>query len=255
MRSPAFPRADDLAALVRLTAGRCPPGRIVLDGSRPAYLVGCGCADLFAVPRHVGPETSGHGRFVGTVGVGCVVPSSTVLAAWQLVLVPRADAVVQQLPAAKLHAIGYGTVAGPASRPVIPAPRVTSAAVAVLARGVDATLRELADVLRTARPPVHAVPIRPGQLLSLEAGAAVRGGADVSWLRVAGGHARRNGELGAVFGGGEPALLAAGDWIVVDTPATVESVPTSDLLAAGQLPAALDQHIGLVLRSIDRRFS
>jgi hypothetical protein len=255
MRSPAFPRADDLAVLARLTAGRCPPGRIVLDGGRPAYLVARGCGDLFAVPRLTGPEAPGHGRFVGTVGVGCVVPSSTVLAAWQLVLVPRADAVVQPLPPARLRAIGYGTVADPPSRPSIPTPRGTSASVAALARGLDATLRELADVLRTARPPVHAVPVRPGQLLSLGAGAAVRGGGDVSWLRVAGGHARRNGELGAVFGGGEPALLVAGDWVVVDTAATAESVPTADLLAAGQLPGALDLHIGLVLRSIDRRFS
>lgn len=254
MRSPAFTRADDIALLMRLAAGRCPAGRVVLDGTRPAYLVAHGCADVFAVPRHAAGEPRHGCRFVGAIGTGCVVPSSTVLGAWQLAIVPRVGAVVAPLTAGRLRSIGYGTVADPPSRASIPLPRGTSAAAAAFATGLDATLRELADVLRTARAPAHAAPVRVGQVMSLQAGAAVRGEGVLTWLRVAGGHVRRNGELGAVFGGGEPVLLAAGDWIVVDTPAAAEPSTTFDLLLAGLLPAALDQHIGLVLRSVDRRF-
>ena len=91
--------------------------------------------------------------------------------------------------------------------------------------------------------------------MSLEAGAAVTSDGGVSWLRVAGGHARRNGDRPAVFGNGEPALLAGRDWIVVDGPATVEATGTSDLLVTGHLPAALDQHTVLTLRPIDDRIA
>jgi hypothetical protein len=92
-----------------------------------------------------------------------------------------------------------------------------------------------------------------GQIVSLDAGAAVTGDGGVGWLRVAGGHARRNGEDATVFGGAEPALLSGRDWIVVDGPATVEATGTADLLATGHLPAALDQHLVLTLRAIDSR--
>jgi hypothetical protein len=73
----------------------------------------------------------------------------------------------------------------------------------------------------------------------------------VHWLRVAGGHIRRNGDHAAVFGGPEPALLAGRDWIIADGPCTVESVRTVDLLVAGQLSAAIDNHSVLTLRTIE----
>jgi hypothetical protein len=96
------------------------------------------------------------------------------------------------------------------------------------------------------------VPLGDAQLVSLAAGSALVGDGTVTWLRVAGGHIRRNGEHAAVFGGPEPALLAGRDWIVADGPCTVESVRTSALLVAGQLSAAIDHHTVLTLRTIEQ---
>jgi hypothetical protein len=257
---PAFRRADDAALLTGLvdpTAGDGTAERTVLDGRRLAYLVAHGRADLFAVPRRIGPEPHGRGHFLGTFGQGTVMPSSTVLGAWQLVLAPLPGTRIQPLSTARLRGIGYGGVGDLAEPPdlLVPAPRAVSVLVAALARGLDTALYTLADALRTGSPPPHAMAIGPGQIVSLEACAAVTGDGGVSWLRIAGGHARRNGEDSAVFGGAEPALLCGHDWIVVDGPATAESTSTSDLLVTGHLPAALDQHMVLTLRAIDGRIA
>jgi hypothetical protein len=255
---PTYHRADDAALLAGLAEPETDDGsgageRIALDGHRLAYLVTHGRADLFAVRRRLGPEPPDRGHFLATVGPGTVVPSSTVLGVWQLVLAPLAGTRLRPLSARRLRALGYGCVTEetePAD-PLVPAPRAVSAKVAALARGLDAALIALADALRTASPPAHAVALGSDQVVSLDAGAAVTGDGRVGWLRVAGGHARRNGEHAAVFGGAEPALLSGRDWIVVDGPATVEWLSTVDLLVAGDLPAALDQHTVLTLRAID----
>jgi hypothetical protein len=47
-------------------------------------------------------------------------------------------------------------------------------------------------------------------------------------------------------------LLAGRDWVVAAGPCTVEAVRTSELLVAGQLPAAIDQHTVLTLRNLER---
>ncbi|HEX5401710.1 MAG TPA: hypothetical protein VFX16_05345 [Pseudonocardiaceae bacterium] len=256
---PAFRRADDAALLTGLvdpTTGPDPAAvdqRTVLDGRRLAYLVAHGRADLFAVPRRIGPEPHGRGHFLGTFGQGTVVPSSTVLGAWQLALAPLPGTVILPLNTERLRGIGYGGVGDLAEPPdlLVPAPRAVSVLVAALARGLDAALFTLAEALRSGAPPPHAMAVESGQIVSLEAGAAVTSDGGVSWLRVAGGHARRNDEDAAVFGGAEPALLAGRDWIVVDGPATAESIRTSDLLVTGHLPAALDQHLVLTLRGIE----
>ncbi|HEY1569770.1 MAG TPA: hypothetical protein VGG05_00395 [Pseudonocardiaceae bacterium] len=196
------------------------------------------------------PERRGHR--LGVFEQGSVVPSSTVLGAWQLVLLPAPGTHLLPLSTGRLRAIGYGA---PSTAPdgLVPVPRAVSVLVAALARGLDAVLLALADALRTDHPPDNAVPISPGQFVSLDAGAAVTTDGGVCWVRVAGGHARRNGEDATVFGGAEPALLAGRDWLAVDGPATAEATTTADLLATGHLPAALDQHMVLTLRSIDRR--
>jgi hypothetical protein len=259
---PAVPRADDAALLTSLAdpATSHDSGEYaVLDGSRLAYLVTGGRADLFAVRRRIGSEPHsrerGHCHFLATFRPGTVVPSSTVLGAWQLVLAPLAGAAIRPLSAARLRGLGYGGVAEPVDEAdsLVPAPRALPVLAAALARGIDAALLALADALRAGCPPSRAAPIGPGLVVSLDAGASVTGDGMVGWLRVAGGHARRNGEHAAVFGGAEPALLAGRDWLVVDGPAIVESMGTADLLAAGHLPAALDHHTVLTLRSIEAR--
>ncbi len=247
------PRADDVALLAEL-AGQETRGRCVLDGREPAYLVPGGSVDLVAVPRPPGEQPDGRCRFLARLGAGTVVPSPTVLGAWQLVLAPVDDARLLPLDGRRLRNIGYGDVAtATPANTLVPAPRAVSVLVAALARGLDGALLALADALRDTVPPTRSVPIAPGQILSLDAGTAVTGACGVCWLRVAGGHARRNGDPAAVFGNGEPALLAGRDWIVVDGPATVEATGTSDLLATGHLPVALDAHLSLSLRRIADR--
>lgn len=243
------PRTDDVALLADL-AGPGTGRWCVLDGHEPAYLVPDGSADLLAVPRRLGEEPVGGRRYLATLGPGAVVPSATVLGAWQLVLAPAGGTEVLPLSADRLSSIGYGDVAGVR---LVPAPRAVTVIAAALARGLDAALLVIADALRDADPPEPSTAIGPGQIMSLGPGTAVTGDGRVSWLRVAGGHARRNGDPAAVFGNGDPALLAGRDWIVVDSPATVEATATADLLATGHLPAALDAHAGLTLRRIDDR--
>jgi hypothetical protein len=250
---PVLPRAADGALLAALTDQPVSTDgdRIVLDGRKLAYLVTDGRADLFAVRRGVCPIVQGH--FLASVGSGTVVPSATVLGAWQLVLVPVAGARIRPLSARRLRGIGYGGVAETPEPTdiLVPAPRAIPVLAAALARAIDSALLALADALRTGGPPTNAMPIDPGLVVSLDAGAAIAGNGQVGWLRVAGGHARRNGEPAAVFGGAEPALLAGCDWLVMDGPATVESMGTADLLTSGHLPAALDHHAVLTLRAIE----
>lgn len=253
----AYQRAGDAALLARLAdpdAGTGSADRVLLDGRRPAYLVAHGRANLFAVRRTMGPGPLGRGHFLTTLGQGAVVPSSTVLGAWQLVLVPLAGAWLRPLSSGRLLGIGYGSACGAEPPDVLmPAPRAVSVLVTAFARGLDVTLLALSDALRRGLAPPHAKAVAVGQIVSLDACAAVTGDGGVGWLRVAGGHARRNGEDATVFGGAEPALLSGRDWIVVDGPATVEATGTADLLATGHLPAALDQHLVLTLRAIDSR--
>lgn len=255
MQVPAAPwHTVDPAVLAPFTDDRCLSGPVPLDGTHPAYAVLRGHAEIVAAPRRIGDGPSCRAQRLGTVEAGAVVPSSTALGAWQLVLVPGAGTSVRSLSVDRLREVGYGAVAEPPDPGPIPVPRGASAPVQALARGIDATLRVLAAALRTGSPPAHAVAIRPGQIVSLESGAVVRGAPEVGWVRVAGGHGYRNDELDTVFGGTEPALLAGDDWIVVDGPATAEATPTTDLLVAGQLPGVLDQHLVCVLRTIARRF-
>lgn len=223
---------------------------VVLDGWCPAYLVARGRADILAVRRPLA-ERADPAHRLATLGQGTVMPSSTVLGTWQLALAPTEDAHLLPLSTGRLAAIGYGQPSAPPSG-LVPNPRAVSVIVAALARGLDAALTTLADALRTGDPPPHAVPITPGQFVSLDAGAAVHTDGGACWLRIAGGHARRNGEDAAVFGAAEPALLTGHDWLTVDGPATAEATTTADLLATGHLPAALDQHMVLTLRSVDR---
>jgi hypothetical protein len=250
-----FGRETDVALLAGL-AEPVETDPVLLDGRRPAYLVTHGEADLYAVPRGFHRPLS-TGTFLARIEPGTVLPSSTVLGAWQLLLASLPGTRVRPLCARRLRRLGFG---GPADAdtsadPMVPPPRAVPVLMAALARGVDAGLLAVADALRAGAPPAHCLPLGDTQLLSLAAGSALSGHAGdglVTWLRVAGGHIRRNGEDAAVFGGPEPALLAGRDWIVADGPCTVEATDTTDLLVAGQLPAAIDHHTVLTLRTIER---
>lgn len=252
MQVPAFPRADDAALLAGLAAGPGGTDPVVLDGRRLAYLVTDGAVELVAIPRSIGREPRCPTHLLTSIGPGAVVPSSTVLGAWQLVLAPQPGTLLRPLSTARLRALGY-VDADPPHDPLVPAPRAVSALVAAVARALDAALFAVAEALRGGRPPGDALAVGAGQFVSLAAGATVTSDGGVGWLRVAGGHARRNGEHGTVFGGAEPALLSGRDWITVDGPATAEVLGTADLLRTGHLPAALDQHLLLTLRTIDHR--
>ncbi|HEX3649662.1 MAG TPA: hypothetical protein VHV49_14655 [Pseudonocardiaceae bacterium] len=257
---PAFQRSDDIALLAELADPESGPGQaadrpddtVLLDGRRVGYLVAQGRVDLVAVRWRVTADQDQRGHHIATLGQGAVIPSSTALGAWQLAVAPNAGTRLRPLNTGRLRAIGYGEPSA-APNSLVPVPRAVSVVVAALARGLDVALIIIADALRTGQPPPHAMPIGPGQFMSLDAGAAVTADGGVCWLRVAGGHARRNGEGATVFGGAEPALLAGHDWIAVDGPATAEATTTADLLATGHLPAALDQHMVLTLRSIEQR--
>jgi len=250
----AFRRETDVALLATF-AERDEAGPILLDGRRAAYLVTDGVADLYAVRRTGFSAPLAAGTFVARIEPGTVLPSSTVLGAWQWVLAGLPGTRIRPLRSARLRELGFG---GPAdvtpddADSIVPPPRAVPVLVAALARAVDRGLLAVAGAVRGGVPPVGAVPLGNERLLSLAAGSAVVGDGAVSWLRVAGGHIRRNGEAGALFGGPEPALLAGRDWIVADGPCTVEAAPTAELLAAGQLPAAIDQHTVLTLRTLER---
>jgi hypothetical protein len=250
----AVRREADVALLTGLTADSPESVPVLLDGRQPAYLVSHGGADLYAIRRTGFPQPLVAGTVLTRIEQGCVLPSSTVLGAWQLVLAPLPGTRIRPLRTHRLRQLGLGGPAdcdGPAD-PLVPPPRAVSVLAAALARGLDAGLLAIADALRASCPPGDAVPLCDNELVSLAAGCALAGDGRVVWLRVAGGHIRRNGDQAAVFGGPEPALLAGRDWIVADGPCTVESVRTAALLVTGQLSAAIDHHTVLTLRTIEQ---
>ncbi|HEY3611375.1 MAG TPA: hypothetical protein VGL06_28035 [Pseudonocardiaceae bacterium] len=250
----AYRHEADIALLTGLTADAPESVPVLLDGRQSAYLVSHGDADLYAMRRTGFPQPLIAGTLLTRIEQGTVLPSSTVLGAWQLVLAPLPGTRIRPLRTGRLRQLRFGGPAdcdGPAAQ-LVPPPRAISAPAAALARGLDAGLLAIADALRVGGPPSDAASLSGTELVSLAAGCALAGDGQVSWLRVAGGHIRRNGDHGAVFGGPEPALLAGRDWIVADGPCTVESVRTAALLVAGQLPAAIDHHTVLTLRTIEQ---
>jgi hypothetical protein len=255
MHVPSMVRRDaDVALLTGLTADAPESVPVLLDGRQSAYLVSHDGADLYAVRRTGFPQPLIAGTVLTRIEPGTVLPSSTVLGAWQLVLAPLPGTRIRPLRTRRLRQLGFGGPVdcdGPAD-PLVPPPRAVSVLAAALGRALDAGLLAIADVLRVSGPPSDAVGLCGTELVSLAAGCALTGDGQVAWLRVAGGHIRRNGDQAAVFGGPEPALLAGRDWIVADGPCTVESVRTVALLVAGQLSAAIDHHTVLTLRTIER---
>src|SRR5205807_4192661 len=128
------------------------------------------------------------------IAPGAVLPSSTVLGAWQLVLAPLPGTSIRPLGPRRLRQLGFGGPAESGADPLVPPPRAVPVLVAALARGLDVGLLAVADSLRVIPAPAGCVPLGDAQLVSLAAGSALGGDGTVAWLRVAGAHIRRNGD-------------------------------------------------------------
>lgn len=203
-----------------------------LDGADVSYLVDGGGADIFAV--HDGPERMPSRRhFVARVPECSLVPGIVGPGTWRLELVP--------LPEAELRAIADAELATRSADPAV-------------AAALDAALLGIADAVRDGQCPREAVPVQAHQLVSLAAGSSVTGNSHVWWVRAAGGRIARNGGgPGQTSNGADLALLAGRDWLVAESPCTVESVSTADLLRSGQCWPAVHRHLTQLLVVVERR--
>lgn len=222
-----------LPLAVQALAGACR-----LTGRGTGYLVADGEADLFAVRRRIGGELSRR-HFVARIPAGALMPDSTAVGAWQLLLVP--------LPGTRLHRLP-----GPVL-PEQPAGLAGDLHGPALVAALDLALLAIANSLRQGQPPRAAETLQPRQIVSLAAGDTLTGASGVWWLRTVGGSLRRNDGAGEVFGDHELVLLAGRDWVVAEAPCAVECLGTGDLLAAGGLWAAVDHHVAGLLRVVERQ--
>jgi NHLM bacteriocin system ABC transporter ATP-binding protein len=221
-----------------------------LDGAAAGYLVADGEADLFAARRPgVRPSRRHH---VARLPPGALAPASTAIGAWQLIVVP--------LPGARLRRLSRPSLSVLERHAQLPAraSEATSgralAAVSELVAALDLALLATADALRRGQAPRDAVPVREQQIMSLAEGGAATGAGGVWWLRSVGGRLRRNdGGPAEVCGDGELLLTAGRDWVVAESPCAAESHSSRDLLASGELRAAVDQHVARLLRIVEAR--
>ncbi len=220
----------------------------LLDGGHAGYLVRGDQADLFAVRRGLAGGGTSRRHFVARLPVGALVPSSTAIGRWRLLLVPLPGGRLDGLPEERLRIVEDGLrdaepgTADPAN--------VLAAAVA---DGLDAALLVMADALRADQAPRDAGAMRPAQISSLAATGTMVGSGGVCWLRTVGGQVRRNGSADETFGGRELMLLAGRDWIAAEADVTLESQTTVDVLRSGELWRAVDQHVARLLRVVEQR--
>ncbi|SCG41609.1 ATP-binding cassette domain-containing protein [Micromonospora rifamycinica] len=221
-----------------------------LDGPDAGWLVTGGEADLFAVRR---PGLHPSRRFhVARLPAGALLSTSTALGAWQFILVP--------LPGTELRGLGVrelSVLQRQARRqrdPADPTGARARAAAAQLVDAVDLALLTLADAMRPGQAPREASTLPAREIVSLAQDSVLTANGGVWWLRCAGGHLRRNdGGPGETVGAQELLLFAGRDWVVADSPCVVESQASVDLLAAGQLQTAVDQHLAGLLRTVEAR--
>jgi NHLM bacteriocin system ABC transporter ATP-binding protein len=257
-----------LAGWDRLVGLTTPAGRgaLRLDGRHAAGLILGGPADLFAV-RHGESGTATRRNFTGArrnfvarLPAGSLVPSPPALGVWRLVLVPLPDCEVRWLGENGFRQIAElarasqrtdGTATADLPEADRPGWTVTARA---LVFGLERGLLAIADALRVGQPPRDATPLRPRAIGSLAAGGVLAGASGLWWLRMVGGDVIRNdGGPTQRAGGGELLLLTGQDWVTAVEPCTVESASSWELLTAGQLWGATDQHIGRLLRVIEAR--
>jgi NHLM bacteriocin system ABC transporter ATP-binding protein len=185
-----------------------------------------GHADLFAHRAgSAGEATKRH--FVARIPAGSVIPQ-----------VPAGPLVIEAvaLPGATLRDIPEGPPD------------------AGLARGIDAALLAIADSVRALSGPRNAMLVQPGQILSAAAGTALRGNAQVWWLRILGGAVRVNGtSLARDPASDDLVVLSGRDWLEVEQACTIETLSSMDLLSAGLLEGALSAYLGRLLDVIAQR--
>ncbi|SCF07101.1 ATP-binding cassette domain-containing protein [Micromonospora chokoriensis] len=221
-----------------------------LDGPVAGWLVTGGEADLFAVRRAgMSPSRRHH---VARLPAGGLVPTSTALGAWQLILVPLPGAELRGLPQQNLALLERHARL---DRPADEGPSLRArTAVTEMVAAVDLVLVTVADALRRGQAPREASTLSGREIVSLAQGSALTCTGGAWWLRSAGGQLRRN-DGGPVEMSGEHELLliAERDWVVAESACAVESHGSGDLLVAGQLRSAVDQHIARLLRVVESR--
>ncbi|MEU4555189.1 NHLM bacteriocin system ABC transporter ATP-binding protein [Micromonospora violae] len=221
-----------------------------LDGPAAGWLVTGGEADLFAVRRAgISPSRRHH---VARLPAGGLVPTSTAIGAWQLILVPLPGTELRGLSRRDLSVlerhVRLGRVADEGA-----SLRARAAAVELVA-AVDRVLVTVADALRRGQAPRQASTLRGREIISLAQGSALTSTGGAWWLRSAGGQLRRNdGGPAEMSGERELLLVAERDWVVAESPCAVESHGSWDLLVNGQLRSAVDQHVARLLRMVETR--
>jgi NHLM bacteriocin system ABC transporter ATP-binding protein len=221
-----------------------------LDGPVAGWLVTGGEADLFAVRRAgMSPSRRHH---VARIPAGGLVPTSTAIGAWQLFLVPLPGTELRGLPRGQLSLLErYVRLGRPTEEG---ASRRARDAARELVAAVDSVLVGVADALRRGQAPRTASTLRGREIVSLAEGSALTSTGGAWWLRSAGGQLRRNDGGPAEMSGERELLLMVGrDWVVAESACVVESHSSADLLAAGQLRSAVDQHVARLLRMVETR--
>ncbi|WP_328382086.1 ATP-binding cassette domain-containing protein [Micromonospora zamorensis] len=221
-----------------------------LDGPAAGWLVTGGEADLFAVRRAgMSPSRRHH---VARLPAGGLVPTSTAIGAWQLILVPLPGTELRGLSRRHLSLlerhVRLGRVADEGA-----SLRARTAATELVA-AVDLVLVTIADALRRGQAPREASTLCGREIISLAQGSALTSTGGAWWLRSAGGQLRRNdGGPAEMSGERELLLVAERDWVVAESPCAVESHGSWDLLVNGQLRSAVDQHVARLLRMVETR--
>lgn len=211
-------------------------GPVRVNGRHAAYLVRGGRVQLFAARNDAAGQPARR-HFVAEIPDGALIPAAG----------PAGSLMLELIPLPGSHLVG---ITGAVMRrwltpeddeePRAPAPGVIAM--------IDAALRAIAGSARTGPPPEAAVPLHVGQVVSLAAGQAVLGNSHIWWVRALGGSVTRNsGVAGQRAADMELSLLAGPDWLVADTDCTVETLSTADLLAAGELSAALRRYMDQLL--------
>ncbi|MEO3746749.1 ATP-binding cassette domain-containing protein [Plantactinospora sp. B5E13] len=242
-----------------------PSGTVRLDGGQAAYVVLGGEADLFAV-RADTPDGGGGAagaadespatvpvsrrHFVARLPEQAMVPSPAVLGRWRLILVPLPGTEIRCLDEPGRRRIEEAARADPAEDGA--ATQTGRAAVFALERGLTA----VADSLRRGQAPRTAATLRPREISSLAGGATLTGAAGLWWLRIIGGTVVRNdGGPADTWGNDGLLLLARRDWISARADCTVEALSGWQLLRAGQLWDALDDHFVRLVELIGVRIA
>ncbi|MFG2051478.1 ATP-binding cassette domain-containing protein [Micromonospora sp. NPDC048935] len=221
-----------------------------LDGPVAGWLVTGGEADLFAVRRAgMSPSRRHH---VARLPAGGLVPTSTAIGAWQLILVPLPDTELRGLSRRHLSLLERHVRLG--RQPDEGAALRARTAATELVAAVDLVLVTVADALRRGQAPREASTLSGREIISLAQGSALTSTGGAWWLRSAGGQLRRNdGGPAEMSGERELLLVAERDWVVAESPCAVESHGSWDLLVNGQLRSAVDQHVARLLRMVETR--